>query len=510
MSHRQSVHDLRGLVRSFHSLIAIETVEEERVRNLVREVAVDLNVSLFEWSVTTGFRRGHGTTVGNTFDALDVLKHIDDLKTEAIYLLKDLGPHLNKPETCRALRELAEKLTHTQSAIILTGEPIELPRDIDAMTVRFELKLPDEEELRGAIRGVVDSMKARQPVRVDLSREDVVRLVQALAGLTLHQTRRVIAQAILDDGQLSPLDIERVIRWKGEILESGGLLEFFPAGENRYELGGFTRLKAWLEHARIGFTAEAKAVNLAPPKGVLFVGVQGCGKSLAAKFIARQWQMPLLKLDAGRLYEKYVGESEKNFRRATEVAEAMAPVVLWIDEIEKAFASGTTADADGGLSQRLFASFLTWLQEKKEGVFVVGAANDISRMPPELLRKGRFDEIFFVDLPSRDERMQIVDIHLRMRKQDPAAFDVAKIAEATEGFSGAEIEQAVIASLYKVLGVTLRSAATKGQRSSDSTPVLTTEALLEAVQSTVPLSVSRREDVARLRQAAKGRFAPVA
>jgi ATPase family associated with various cellular activities (AAA) len=495
MSHQQSVHDLRGLVRSFHSLIVIETVEEERVREIVREVAADLNVLLFEWSVTTGFRRGHGGTVGNTFEALDMLKHIDDLKTDAIYLLKDLAPHLMKPESCRALRELAEKMTHTQSAIILTGEPIELPRDVDALAVRFELKLPDEAERRQAIRGVVDAMKARQPVRVDLSREDVGHLVRALAGLTLHQTRRVIAQAIIEDGQLSPLDIERVVRWKGEIIERGGMLEFLPAEEHKYELGGFARLKAWLERARIGFSDEARAMNLAPPKGVLFVGVQGCGKSLAAKFIAKQWQLPLLKLDAGRLYEKYVGESEKNFRRATEVAEAMAPVVLWIDEIEKAFASGTSADADGGLSQRLFASFLTWLQEKKEGVFVVGAANDIGRMPPELLRKGRFDEIFFVDLPSREERMQIVGIHLRMRKQDPSRFDLAAIADATEGFSGAEIEQALIAGLYGVL--TLKS-------------VLTTDAVLEAVNATVPLSVSRREEIARLRETAHGRFTPVA
>jgi AAA+ superfamily predicted ATPase len=507
MSHGQSVHDLRGLVCSFHSLIAIETVEEERVRAIVREVATDLTVPLFEWSVTTGFRRGQGSTVGDTFEALHVLKHIEDLKCDAIYLLKDLAPHLSKPETCRALRELAEKLTHTRSAIILTGEPIELPRDVEAMAVRFELELPDEAERREAIRGVVDSMKARQPVRVDLSRDDVVRLVQALAGLTIHQTRRVIAQAILDDGQLSPLDIDRVVRWKGEILESGGILEFFPANDNGYELGGFARLKNWLDEARIGFSAEAKAVNLTPPKGVLFVGVQGCGKSLAAKFIARQWQLPLLKLDAGRLYEKYVGESEKNFRRATRVAEAMAPVVLWIDEVEKAFASGTTADADGGLSQRLFASFLTWLQEKKEGVFVVGAANDVARMPPELLRKGRFDEIFFVDLPSVEERVEIAGIHLRMRKQDPAAFDLQTIAEGTEGFSGAEIEQAVIAALYRHL--TLRSAATKGQVSTDAAPVLTTEGVLAAVRSTVPLSVSRREEIARLRKLGR-RFTPVA
>ncbi|HEX2061794.1 MAG TPA: AAA family ATPase, partial [Thermoanaerobaculia bacterium] len=461
----------------------------------VAEVAGELQLPLFEWSVTSGFRRGHGLAIAHTHDPLDMLRHVAELRGDAIYLLKDLAPHLSKPEPARLLRELVQKMAHTSSAIVLTGDPIELPRDIDALAVRFDLELPDEAERRGAVRGVVDAMKARQPVLVDLQREDVHQLVQALAGLTLNQTRRVIAQAILADGKLSKDDIQHVIRWKGEIIERGGVLEFYPAEENTFELGGFARLKQWLEHARIGFTDEAKALNLHPPKGVLFAGVQGCGKSLAAKFIARHWQMPLLKLDAGRLYEKYVGESEKNFRRATAIAEAMAPVVLWIDEIEKAFASGTSADADGGLSQRLFASFLTWLQEKKEGVFVVGAANDLTRLPPELLRKGRFDEIFFVDLPSRDERVNIATIHLRMRRQDPARFDLAVIADATEGFSGAEIEQAVIAALYRAL-----HAKTE----------LTNEALLDAIRATVPLSVSRREDVARLRELAKGRFTPVA
>ena len=495
MPHRQSVHDLKSLVRSFHSLIVVETVEEERVHAIVREVASDLNESLFEWSVTTGFKRGFGLTIGNTFEPLAVLQHIESMTGEGIYLLKDLAPHLGKPEVVRALRDLTEKLMNTTSALVLTGDPVELPRDLESLAVRFDLKLPDEEERRAAVRNVVDAMKARQPVHVDLSRDDVHRLMQALAGLTLHQTRRVVAQAILEDGKLSPLDIQRIIKWKGEIIERGGLLEFFPAEENAFELGGFARLKTWLEHARIGFTEEARKLNLKAPKGVLFVGVQGCGKSLAAKFIARQWQLPLLKLDAGRLYDKYVGQSEKNFRRATEVAESMAPVVLWIDEMEKAFASGVAADADGGLSQRLFGAFLTWLQEKKDGVFVVGAANDLGRMPPELLRKGRFDEIFFVDLPTLEERKTIFGIHLKLRKQDPAAFQLDELARASEGFSGAEIEQAVIASLY---------------RSLHAKHALNTESVVESLKATVPLSVARREDVEKLRAFSAGRFTPVA
>src|SRR5688572_6342565 len=249
MSHRQSVHDLRSLIRSFHSLIVVETVEEERVFAIVREVAHDLDQPLFEWSVTSGFKRGHGLTIGNTFEAMAVLQHIGDLTGEGIYLLKDLAPHLSKPEVARALRDLVQKMTHTSSAIVMTGDPIELPRDIEALSVRFDLQLPNEEERRAAMRHVVDAMKARQPVQVDLSRDDVHRLVQALAGLTLHQARRVIAQAILADGKLSPLDIDSVVKWKGEIIERGGVLEFFPAEENAHELGGFARLKQWLDHA---------------------------------------------------------------------------------------------------------------------------------------------------------------------------------------------------------------------------------------------------------------------
>jgi len=496
MSHRDSVHDLKGLILSFHSLIAIETVEEERVRALLNEIAADLRLPFYEWSLTSGFSRVHGSHVGMTEDPLAALKHIDTIEnTDAIYLLKDLGPHLSNPNIARTLRELTQKLTSTRSALVITGEPIELPKDIERMTVRFELELPDDDELRSVVRSVLDSVGRRQQVRVDLSRDDAQRLVHALAGLTMNQARQAIAQAIVSDGTLSAADIQTIIKCKGEIIAKGGILEFYPVEENKFELGGFAKLKAWLDRARFGFSREARMMNLDAPKGVLLVGVQGCGKSLAAKVIAREWQLPLLKLDAGRLYDKFVGESEKNFRRASVMAEAMAPVVLWIDEIEKAFAQSTNADSDGGVSQRLFASFLTWLQEKKQEVFVVGAANDLSRLPPELLRKGRFDEIFFVDLPSRDERASIFAIHFKLRRHDPKSFDLTALADAANGFSGAEIEQAVISALYQSLQ---KKAA------------LSTDQVLDSIRSTVPLSVTRAEDIDRLRTTATGRFMPVA
>ena len=495
MSHRSAVHELKTLVLSFHSLLTIETVEEERVRSLLIEVANDLRLPFYEWSVTEGLRRLRGATMDMTQDALMALKNIDRFDFDAIYLFKDLAPHLSNANIARALRELAQKLVSTRSMIVLTGSPIELPADLDALAVRFELQLPDEQELRELIRSVIDSITARQPVRVDLSREDAQRLVRSLSGLTLNQARQVIAKAIVDDGRLSADDIQMIIKRKGELLEQGGVLEFFPAGTNRFELGGFERLKSWLDSARVGFTPAARELNLEPPKGILLVGVQGCGKSLAAKFVARQWELPLLKLDAGRLYDKYIGETERNFRKATTLAEAMAPVVLWIDEIEKVFAQGGSGESDGGLSHRLFGSFLTWLQEKSASVFVVGAANDLMNVPPELLRKGRFDEIFFVDLPTPEERQKIFRIHLALRKQDPQQFDLAALAQGTEGFSGAEIEQVVISALYRVL---------------QQKQPLTTQALIEAANSTVPLSIARREDIEEIREMAKGRFTPVA
>lgn len=496
MPYRRSLHDLKSLVLSFHSLIAIETVEEERVHSLLQEVAADLRLPFYEWSLTNGLSRPNGGVyLTGTSDPLTALRHIDDTgSADAIYLLKDMAPHLTNPNTARVVRDLAQKMHATHSVLVLTGDPVELPRDIDALAVRFTLELPDDDELRAIVRSVVDSFSARGRVQIELTREEAQRLVHALSGLTLNQARHVVAQAIVEDGRLTAADIQKIIRSKGEMIEKGGILEFFPLEENSFEIGGFSRLKAWLSDARVGFSPEAKAMNLEAPKGVLLVGVQGCGKSLAAKFIAREWQLPLLKLDAGRLYEKYVGETEKNFRKATTLAEAMAPVVLWIDEVEKVFAQGGSAESDGGLSQRLFGAFLTWLQEKEEEVFVVGAANDLLSVPPELLRKGRFDEIFFVDLPTPEERTNIFAIHLGLRKQDPAKFDLQKAVAATEGFSGAEIEQIVISALYRSL--------------HQKQPV-STEALIEAAAATVPLSIARREDIERIRSMAAGRFTPV-
>jgi SpoVK/Ycf46/Vps4 family AAA+-type ATPase len=376
---------------------------------------------------------------------------------------------------------------------VLSGESIRLSPELDHNVVHYHLELPEREELRKVFNTVLHSLVSANRIEVLLDTRDREELVTALSGMTLNQARQTIAFAALKDGKLSVDAIKEILERKAQVIRESGLLEYFPAEDNRFQLGGFARLKSWLVRARTGFSREARELNLPTPRGILIVGVQGCGKSLAAKVIAREWKLPLVKLDAGRLFDKYIGESEKNFRKAISLAESMAPVVLWIDEIEKAMATGG-GEADGGVGRRMFGSFLTWLQEKQQEVFVVATANDLSILPPELLRKGRFDEIFFVDLPNPDERGAILTIHLKLRKQDPGLFDFHRLVEATEGFSGAEIEQVVIAALYR--GLHLKQP-------------LDTELLVKEISETVPLSISRREDMQKLREMSRGRFVSV-
>ena len=490
------IHDLKTLILSFHPIIAIESVEEERVARLLRQVSDELNVPLFDWSMTLGLRKlPNDQAIHGTTEPLGLVKHLAGLTVSAVFHLRDFAPHLTNAAVARKFREVAQQFSSSHhSAMVLTGASIDFPADIDHKAVHFEIHLPNRDELRNTIQPVMRSLSRRKGVSLHVGPEDLEQILDAMMGMTLNQARQVIAYAALIDGRIGPEDVTHIVERKAQVIRDGGLLEYYPVDDNHYELGGFDRLKEWLERARLGFSEEARALNLQPPRGIMIVGVQGCGKSLAAKVIAREWNLPLLKLDAGRLFDKYIGESEKNFRKAIALAESMAPTVLWIDEIEKAMPSSGSSDQDGGLSRRLFASFLTWMQEKTHPVFVVATANDLTNTPPELLRKGRFDEIFFVDLPAAEERQRIFDIHLKLRKQSPDDFNLEHLIAVTDGFSGAEIEQAVIGALYRALHQRRR---------------LDTALLLEEIQETVPLSVSRREDINRIRETARGRFVPV-
>ncbi|AFY37874.1 AAA ATPase central domain protein [[Leptolyngbya] sp. PCC 7376] len=507
MSLLQNIHALKTFIRSFHPIIVMETVEEERVADLLKAVTKELKTPLFEWTTNLGLATTPGTKYAprtneyarpsvnqavpfeNTVEALDALKYIRGMERAGIFWLKDFSSDLDDPKVLRELRDLADAYSLMGSAFVLTGESITLPKSIAHDAVYFELGLPDEDELYQTLSEMMRELKHRYRLKISLQGEDLNDFVHALSGMTLKQARQAIAYAALIDGELNRDDILKVIHRKAQILKEESLLELYPVEENKAMLGGFVGLKRWLNQAKVGFSAAAREVNLPSPKGILIVGVQGCGKSLAAKTIAQQWHLPLLKLDAGRLYNKYVGESEKNFRQAIKLAESMAPTVLWIDEIEKSFGGGS--DGDGGLSLRLFGSFLTWLQEKSQEVFVVATANDLLQLPPELLRKGRFDEIFFVDLPNTQERAAIFTIHLKRHHQDIKSFDLKALVTAARGFSGAEIEQAIIAGLYQSLYEQKK---------------LETGSLIQQIKNTVPLSVSRKEDVEKLRAIASERF----
>ncbi|MHB8234682.1 MAG: AAA family ATPase [Solirubrobacteraceae bacterium] len=484
------VDDLKALVLSFHPLIVIDTVEEDRVELLLERVAARVKATLMEWSVTSGLRQHEGdTAVYGTSDPRQLLSYISESSGEAIYWLKDFAASLNTPQLVRLFKDATQHIAEARATttLIVTGADVRLPDEAMPAAAYYQLQLPSEAEYRGVIDGVISSVAWRDGATIDTSTLDREQLCRTLSGMTLNQARQAVARAALDDGRLTDGDLPAIVDSKAKTISEGGLLEYFPAEENKHELGGFDNLKAWLDDARMGFSKEAEALNLAPPKGILIVGVQGCGKSLAARVIARQWGLPLLKLDAGRIYDSLVGQSEKNFRNATSLAEAMSPDVLWIDEIEKGFAQ-THGDADAGLSQRIFGAFLTWLQEKKREVFVVATANDLTKLPPELQRKGRFDEVFFVDLPTARERNAIWQIHLRLRNQDPAKFDLAALVAASDGFTGAEIEQCVISAMYGAL-----------HRKSP----LSSQLLLEGLEATVPLSVNRRADIETLRAQAR-------
>ncbi|HEX2127129.1 MAG TPA: AAA family ATPase [Thermoleophilaceae bacterium] len=492
-----AVHELKTLVLSRHPGILIETSEPERAELALADTARDLQLLRFQWSVTTGLRRGPQGSAYDTTDPAKALAAIAELDVDALFELHDFTPHLSTPEVSRAFRELLERFTNPArlSTVVLVESADKLPPELDAHVVRYDLRFPSRAEYRLALHAVLESLELNGRAAVEITAADYDEFCGAVTGLTLNQARQAIARVAIEDRRLTRDDLSRLAEYKARALQEDGLLEYFPPADNRYELGGFSNLTRWLDRARVGFSPEAAELGLEPPKGILLVGVQGCGKSLAAKVIAREWRLPLLKLDAGRLFDKFIGETERNFRKAIAIAEATAPAILWIDELEKAIApSGGGGDTDGGLSRRLFGSFLTWLQEKTAPVFVVATANDLSLLPPELLRKGRFDEIFFVDLPNDEEREQVFRIHLALRKQDPEAFDMSALVGESQGFSGAEIEQAVIASLLGAL--------------HQGVP-LSTELVVEELRSTVPLSVSRREDVAELRARAEGRFVPV-
>ena len=429
----------------------------------------------------------------STQKAATALAHLLDTECTAVYLFKDLLPHLTDPVTQRILREVVARFGDTHHTLVLVATSLDLEPAVQRNAVPFELGLPDEKQIRTIIKKVYRELSRFGKIEVRLKRDELATLVRNLRGLTAAEVRRAVSRAMLNDDRLDASDLKETLRVKQDMLREQGVLEYVETDLALDDVGGLGALKKWLQLRRRALTPEAAEFGLPAPRGILLLGVQGCGKSMTAKAVAAAWQMPLLRLDPSALYDKYIGESERHLRRALQMAETIAPVVLWIDEIEKGFASAAAQSSDGGLSQRMFGTLLSWMQEHTHPIFLVATSNDISALPPELMRKGRFDEIFFVDLPDANARRVILQAHIRRRKRDPSTFDLDRIAAAADGFSGAEIEQAVVSGLYTAFGE---------DRDLD------TETLCTELQSTRPLSVTMAERVAKLRAWAADRCVP--
>jgi len=490
-----AARDLSALLLSRNPLVFCETVEEKRFEALVRAVANDLTLPVWTWSAASGLSPCHPEDQPKTSDLATALKEIRAAAGDGVWILKDPQAHLENPVTLRTLRETAQDFADSRRTIVLVGPSLPSRPELDELGIRFDFALPGPDELRTLVRETVHRLSRQRAAsaRPPLSADDEEGLIRDLQGLTLYEAERALARAIVDDGALTAEDRPRVRESKKALVESGGLLDFYPAPLGLESVGGLARLKKWIATRKIGFLPPAGARPIDPPRGLLILGVQGCGKSLAAKAVAASWGLPLLWLDAGRLLAPYIGESERNLRDALKRVERMAPCVLWIDEIEKAFATSRSNDSDGGVSKRLVAALLTWMQERASHVFLIATANSVEELPPEMMRKGRFDEIFFVDLPGRAARSEIFALHLAQRGEDAKRFDLDRLAIESGGFSGAEIEQAIVSGLYDCRAT--------------GAPLDTT-AILVAIRSTRPLSVVRGERIAALREWAADRCVP--
>jgi MoxR-like ATPase len=491
MAKPDPLRDLELLLRSRYGLIVIDTPEEDRAETLVRLVADHVSLPLFLWSRSRGLRRdGASGAVYGTTEPAQMLAHIGSAQINAIYYLSGVDVLLGDAALAERFKEVVTALGTKTGAIVTSGVGLSMPDSLRRLSATVSLPPPDGEEFRTLIERVARDLRQRMKVQIELPDSEVSRLVSHLKGLTLLEAEKVLTRAIVEDGRLAPNDLDHVIAYKKQIVEREGVLEYYPLEETMQEVADLAGLKGWLAKRTHFITSPEKAgdFGLTFPKGVLLVGVPGCGKSLCAKAVAMEWKLPLLKLDPGRLYNKYMGESEKNFRLAMNTAERLAPCVLFIDELEKAFASG--GSEDGGVSQRVLGTFLSWMQDRKADVFTVATANDVTRLPAEFLRKGRFDEVFFVDLPNAEARLAILRIHLKKRSQDPAAFDLEALTNATDGFSGAEIEQAIVSALYTAF--------------ADKKP-LSSQTLCAEIAATRPLSATMAERVAAIRDWAVGR-----
>jgi hypothetical protein len=547
---------LKVLINSSTPIVVMETSEEMHAISLVRAACAELNMATFEWSIADGLLRSgtntppeapkvsvqstqttiwnqgsralaqartalspsagegdrlaraminsmggdgapgtSGGSIYNTREPVQALANMETMTVEAVYILKDFHRHMDDPVVVRRLRDVGQKFAANRKTVVITAPELTVPPELTTLVEYFDLPLPDRDRLHEIIHDVYARLSKTYTLKLQLDAPGVDAMSANLRGLTEEEAERAISQALVTRYALCPESVTDVLEAKKQLLRHSGMLEFIEASDNMASVGGLENLKHWLGQRRGAWEDAAREFGLEPPRGMIILGVQGCGKSLCARAIAGEWKLPLVKFDTSAVYDKYIGETEKRIRKVFQVAEGLAPCVLWIDELEKVFAGSgpDSASADAGVSSRLLASFLSWMQDRKAAVFVAATCNNVTVLPPELIRKGRFDELFFVDLPNQAERKQIFSIQLARRKRNPSEFDLEKVAAAAKGYSGSEIEAAVQGALYAAY--------------SEKKP-LTSQSLIDALGQTVPLSITRSEEIASLRDWANTRAVP--
>lgn len=552
-----TIDRLKVLINSSTPIIVMETSEEMRAVGMVRTACSALNMATFEWSIADGLVRsglntpiegpknplqaridqattwnqgsrapssrgplspGGGeadrlmraimssgapegaatapaSSIYNTREPVQALANMESMTVEAVFILKDFHRHIDDPVVVRRLRDVGQKFSANRRTVIITAPELAVPAELTKLVEYFDLPLPDRDRLREIVHDTFTRLSKTYSLKLQLDAAGVDAMSTNLRGLTEEEAERAVSQALVTRYALCPETITDVIEAKKQLLRHSGMLEFIEASDNMAAVGGLENLKRWLAQRRGAWEDGAREFGLEPPRGMIVLGVQGCGKSLCARAVAGEWKLPLVKFDTSAVYDKYIGETEKRIRKVFQVAEGLAPCILWIDELEKVFAGSgpDSASADAGVSSRLLASFLSWMQDRKAPVFVAATCNNVTVLPPELIRKGRFDELFFVDLPNQAERKQIFSIQIAKRKRNPSEFDLDRLATAAKGYSGAEIDAAVQGAMY---------AAYSGK-----TP-LATQLLLDALSQTVPLSTTRAEEIEALRNWASTRAVP--
>jgi AAA+ superfamily predicted ATPase len=489
--------EIEHLMRARYPLIYILSSEEKRVERSIadvlqlREREKNYKTRIYTWSVTEGMRLGKEAQ-GDSKDPLKALRFVVEAKHDerAVFILRDLHPYLKNPEVVRLLRDIARKLKEEVKTVFLISPLLAIPPELDKEVAVVEYPLPELAEIDAIFARVSRNTGAKIP-----SGQDREHVVEAALGLTADEAEGVFAKSLVQTG--GAFDIDVILSEKERIVRKSGVLEFFRTHQKMDDIGGLDVLKGWLRKRQSAFSEEARQFGLPRPKGILMIGIPGGGKSLTAKAVGAAWRLPLLRLDVGKIFAGIVGSSEENMRRAIQMAEAVAPSILWVDELEKGFSgTGSSNNSDAGTAARVFGSFITWLQEKTTPVFVIATANNVDELPPEMMRKGRFDEIFFVDLPTLPEREEIASIHVKRRGRDPAQFDLKLIADKSEGMTGAEIEQAIVSALFDEYDKNGKAG------------VLTTDGVLHSLSETVPLSRTMKEKIAALRTWCKTRARP--